>query len=129
MILPSQPPRHRFNQTKPSWVNPKKFLPPKLQNLFELGYWTEGNAWLPTGQHGITEDKELPKLSSRIPPEAASSEDQFDDATNGTASNEESSSDDAASRPSTDTAPTRMADESEDDSFATKVSIHRKCRG
>lgn len=89
-------------------------------------YWTDGNAWLPSGQHNLTEEKDLPKLSSRIPPEVASSEDQFDNATNGTASNEESSSDDAASRPSIDMPRTRMLEESEDeeDNFAVKVSMN-----
>lgn len=104
-------------------MNPKNFLPPKLQNLFELSYWSEGNTWLPSGQQNLGEDKELPKLSSRIPPETVSSEDQFDNTTNGTASNEESSSDDAASRLSIDMPQTRMAEESEDeDNFAVKVS-------
>ncbi len=109
-------------------MNPKNFLPAKLQNLFELCYWSEGNTWLPSGQHGPTEDKDLPKLSSRIPPETTSSEDQFDNATNGTASNEDSSSDDVASRPSIDMPRTRMVEESddEDNNFAIKVCTNYK---
>ncbi|RYP15060.1 hypothetical protein DL765_005954 [Monosporascus sp. GIB2] len=118
----SHPARHKFNSVKPAWVNPKKFLPAKLQNLFELCYFSEGGAWLPSGQNSLNEDKDLPKLSSRAPPETASSEDQFDNVTNGTASNEESSSDET-SRPSIEMPQTRMTEESddEDNNFAVKV--------
>ncbi|RYP90467.1 hypothetical protein DL770_003440 [Monosporascus sp. CRB-9-2] len=119
----SHPARHQFNRVKPAWVNPKHFLPAKLQNLFELCYFSEGGAWLPSGQNSLNEDKDLPKLSSRVPLETASSEDQFDNVTNGTASNEESSSDET-SRPSIEMPQTRMTEESddEDNNFAVKLS-------
>ncbi|KAI1502730.1 hypothetical protein F5X99DRAFT_417717 [Biscogniauxia marginata] len=113
-------PTYQFNRRRPAWVDPDKFLPSHLQNLFEMGYYTEGSSWLPTGMNGISEDKSYPKLSSRAIPESPSSEDHFDNATNGTASNEESSSDEAERR-SIESPQTRMNDESDEDDSPVKV--------
>ncbi|KAI5924835.1 hypothetical protein F4810DRAFT_96440 [Camillea tinctor] len=107
-------PAYQFNRKRPAWVDPSKFLPSHLQNLFEMGFCTEGSAWLPTGMNGVSDDKSYPKLSSRAIPESPSSEDHFDNATNGTASNEDSSSDEAERR-SIDTPQTRMNDESDEE--------------
>ncbi|KAI1492443.1 hypothetical protein F5X96DRAFT_626311 [Biscogniauxia mediterranea] len=118
-------PAYQFNRKRPAWVDPKKFLPSHLQNLFEMGFYTEGSAWLPTGMNGVSDDKSYPKLSSRAVPESPSSEDHFDNATNGTASNEESSSDEAERR-SIDTPQTRMNDESDEDGIPTVKYFERK---
>ncbi|KAI1096322.1 ubiquitin carboxyl-terminal hydrolase-like protein [Rostrohypoxylon terebratum] len=107
-------PTEQFCFKRPSWVDPGKFLPPDLQNLFEMCIYSETGSWLPTGNNGLGEDKDLPKLSLRIPPESPSSEDQFDHETNGTASNEESSSDETPQQ-STGQCNTRMVEESDDD--------------
>lgn len=90
--------------------------------MFDICYWTEGGAWLPTGQNSIPDDRVFPKLSSRLPPETASSEDQLDNGTNGTASNEETSSDEA-SRPSSDVPQTRMIDESDEEDSSPVVKV------
>ncbi|CAJ2509958.1 Uu.00g058580.m01.CDS01 [Anthostomella pinea] len=107
--------RHQFNHKRPVWVDTNRFLPAELQNLFAMGYFSENGTHLPTGFNTVSDDKEYPSLSSRAQPESPSSEDQDDNATNGTASNDDSSSDEV-SRPSTNTPPTRMNDESDDDS-------------
>ncbi|KAI0439249.1 hypothetical protein F4803DRAFT_52004 [Xylaria telfairii] len=99
---------------RPAWINPKAFLPAQFQNLFEMGICTENSSPIPTGSNSVSDDRDYPKLSSRIPAESPSSEDQFDDATNGTASNDDSSSDEAPRR-STDISLTRMNEESDDE--------------
>ncbi|KAI8635070.1 UCH-domain-containing protein [Xylariaceae sp. FL1651] len=122
--------QHQFNRRKPAWVDARTFLPPHLQNLFEIGICAETSSPIPTGNHSVTEDKDYPKLSSRIPVESPSSEDLLDNATNGTASNDESSSDEA-SRHSTEMPPTRMNEESdnEDNSLVVKSFTHRPKQG
>ncbi|KAI0840444.1 UCH-domain-containing protein [Hypoxylon sp. FL0890] len=120
------PVANQFCRKRPSWTDPGKFLPPELQNLFEMCIYSEAGAWLPTGMNGVNEDKEYPKLSLRIPPESTSSEDQLDNATNGTASNEESSSDEAPRR-SVGQALTRMNEESDEED--TSAFKHRSKYG
>ncbi|KAI1818744.1 UCH-domain-containing protein [Poronia punctata] len=114
---------------KPSWVDPDKFLPPNLQNLFDLCIYSETSSPMPTGTNAILDDRDYPKLSSRAPAPAPaqspSSEDQFDNATNGTASNDESSSDELPRR-SVDRSITRMNEESDEDSAPpVKSYTHR----
>ncbi|KAI1098207.1 UCH-domain-containing protein [Jackrogersella minutella] len=124
---PRNPPvRPQFCRKRPSWVDPGKFLPSQLQNLFDMCIYSETGTWLPTGMNGFGEDKEYPRLSLRNPPESPSSEDQYDNATNGTASNEESSSDEAPRR-SAGQSLTRMNDETdeEDSSPVVKSAPHR----
>ncbi|KAI1417572.1 UCH-domain-containing protein [Hypoxylon sp. FL1857] len=116
----------QFCRKRPSWVDAAKFLPPEFQNLFEMCIYSEPGAWLPTGMNGGHEDREYPKLSLRIPPESTSSEDQLDNATNGTASNEESSSDEGPRR-SAGHALTRMNEESDEEDTSTfKVCCKRR---
>ncbi|KAI1326360.1 ubiquitin carboxyl-terminal hydrolase-like protein [Xylariaceae sp. FL0255] len=116
----SRIPIHHFNHKKPAWMDPDSFLPPQLQNLFEIGICSENSSPIPTGTNVVADEKDYPKLSSRIAPESPSSEDQLDDATNGTASNDESSSDDSPPRPSIEMPPTRMTEESEDETMPTQ---------
>ncbi|KAI1363712.1 hypothetical protein F5Y08DRAFT_235342 [Xylaria arbuscula] len=120
---------------RPVWVNPKEFLPGQLQNLFEIGIFAEMSSVIPTGNNSVSEDREFPRLSSRIPPESPSSEDQLDDATNGSASNEDSDSDEAP-RNSIDNSVTRMNEESDDEdngppvkSFAHRPKNNRTGKG
>lgn len=95
-----------------------------MQNIFDLCFYSESGAWLPTAGNSINDDKVYPRLSERLPPESPSSEDLLDNVTNGTASNDDSSSDDARRR-STDQSVTRMNQESEeeDNPSAIKVSF------
>ncbi|XXH05045.1 3',5'-cyclic-nucleotide phosphodiesterase [Hypoxylon texense] len=122
------PATYLFSQKKPTWVDPDQYLPAEIQNIFDLCFYSESGAWLPTGANSINDDKEYPRLSERLPPESPSSEDILDNVTNGTASNEDSSSDDAHRR-SIDQSITRMNQESEEEdnnNVATKVSLNRQ---
>ena len=104
----------QIKNRRPAWINPEHFLPAQLQNLFEMGICTETSSPIPTGSNSVSEDRDYPKLSSRIPVESPSSGDQFDDATNGTASNDDSSSDEAPQQ-STEMPLTRMNEESDEE--------------
>ncbi|KAJ8118941.1 hypothetical protein ONZ43_g3891 [Nemania bipapillata] len=116
-------PKPQINKRRPAWINPEALLPPHFQNLFEMGICTETASPIPTGSNSVSEDRDYPKLSSRLPAESPFLEDQFDNATNGTASNDDSSSDDAP-RHSTEMPSTRMNEESDDEGFGppTKAS-------
>jgi ubiquitin carboxyl-terminal hydrolase 4/11 len=61
----------RFKTRRPTLLNSQSFLAPELQNLFDLSYFHEGNP-LPTGWNEVSEDANLPKLSDRLPKDAAS---------------------------------------------------------
>ncbi|KAF3021131.1 CSN-associated deubiquitinating enzyme Ubp12 [Neopestalotiopsis sp. 37M] len=112
---------HHFNQTSPSWMDSKEFLPGELQNMFELSYITESGSLLATGNNSVNESSDYPRLSSRIP-EPPASDDGGDSGTNGTISNDEESEDESSQQ----TAPTRMAEESEEEDPAPVVKIpHR----
>lgn len=107
---------------RPAWINPDTFLPPHFQNLFEMGICTETSSPIPTGNNSVSEDRDYPRLSSRVPAESHSDDDQFDNATNGTASNDENSSDEAP-RHSADMSLTRMNDESDDEENGQSVKV------
>ncbi|KAI4601803.1 CSN-associated deubiquitinating enzyme Ubp12 [Pestalotiopsis sp. 9143b] len=109
---------HQFNQSPPTWVDPKEFLPGELQNMFELSYITESGSLLATGNNSVNESSEYPKLSSRVPESAAS--DDGDSETNGTASHDEESQDES-SQQSPEMPPTRMADEESEEDEPTPV--------
>lgn len=122
----------QINKRRPAWINPKAFLPPQLQNLFEMGIFTETASPIPTGNNSVSDDRDYPKLSSRLPAESPFSEDQCD---NGTASNDDTSSDEAPRR-STEIALTRMNEESDDEengppikSFAHRPKAGRASKG
>jgi ubiquitin carboxyl-terminal hydrolase 4/11/15 len=114
--------RVQFNRRRPVWTDVKTFLRPQFQNLFEMGICTETSSPIPTGSHSVSDDRDYPRLSSRVPAESFSSEDQLDNATNGTASNDESSSDEA-SRRSAEMPPTRMNEESDDEGNGPAVKV------
>lgn len=116
----SRSPNGQINNRRPAWVNPKAFLPPRLQNLFDMGIFVETTSPIPTGSSSVSDERDYPKLSSRIPEESHLSEDQLDNATNGTASNDDSSSDEAPRR-STEIPFTRMNEESDDEDNESPV--------
>ena len=121
MLIAIRGPVQTHQKSAPAWVDPEEYLPPELQNLFSLSYFTEPNSFLASGMHSVSEDKEYPKLSSRVP-DTAASDDALDNATNGTASNEDSSSDEV-SRQSGDSPLTRMNDESDDEDVSPVVKV------
>lgn len=108
--------RSTKRQRRPRFVDPKHHLPGELQNLFQLGYFSEGKTVVPTGWISVDEHRKFPTLQSRAPePEVAEEEEsavQTDAADNLTS--EEDSEDDAHNKTSED-APTRMNEESSDD--------------
>ncbi|KAI0179967.1 ubiquitin carboxyl-terminal hydrolase-like protein [Hypoxylon sp. FL1284] len=119
------PARRQFSQKKPIWVRPDQYLPAELQNLFDICFFSEAGAWLPTGVNSVNDDKDYPRLSERLPAESPSSEDALDNATNGTASNEDSSSDDTRQR-STDHQFTRMNQESDEEDGSAVIKTYGK---
>ncbi|KXX75992.1 putative ubiquitin carboxyl-terminal hydrolase 12, partial [Madurella mycetomatis] len=107
----SSPLLRRFRQTRPKWVSPLEFLAPDLQNLFDLSYFEESDAAIPTGWQSTSEDGLLPKLSTRLPKPAASDiEMRSPGPLDGS---DESGSEESARLPTS--AVTRMADESSDE--------------
>ncbi|KAH7037886.1 uncharacterized protein B0I36DRAFT_72433 [Microdochium trichocladiopsis] len=121
--------KHVFNHARPSWIDPKKFLPAELQNLFEMSYFSENSARIPTGQQSIEDSKEYPRLSSRV---VVASPSSSDDATDNTAndnsvtdaaSNEDVSSDETLAN--TEGPSTRMTEESDEDEKAVKTLPQR----
>lgn len=103
-----------FNRKRPKWVNPLEFLEPELQNLFDLSYFAEPGAVIPTGWNTVQDENILPRLSSRQPKPAVSDVDmKSPEPLDGS---DESGSEVAAV--------TRMADESsEDDSDFPKTKV------
>ncbi|KAL2024662.1 hypothetical protein VTK56DRAFT_6863 [Thermocarpiscus australiensis] len=113
----SSPPLRRFRQTRPRWFDPGQFLPPKLQNLFDLSYFAEPDVIVPTGWHSTSEEGILPKLSNRQPKLAVS---DLEMRSPGALDGSDESSEESAQLPASSV--TRMADESsEDDSDFPKV--------
>ncbi|TGJ84517.1 hypothetical protein E0Z10_g4221 [Xylaria hypoxylon] len=123
------PPLTQIKNGRPAWINPNTFLPPHFQNLFEMGIFAETTSVIPTGNNTVADEKDYPRLSSRVPAESPSSEDQFDNATNGTASNDDSSSDEVPQR-SPESPLTRMNEESDDEDNGPPVKsmAHRPKR-
>lgn len=109
----------RKKQRRPRFVNPKHHLPGEMQNLFQLGYFTEGKSVIPTGWSTVDENRKFPTLSSREPqPEIVDEEESTaqDDAADNETS-EEDSEEDARNKLSED-APTRMNEESSEDELS-----------
>lgn len=122
--------KHVFNHTRPEWIDPKKFLPVELQNLFEMSYFSENSARVPTGQQSIEDSREYPRLSSRVVVASpTSSEDTAgnDNSTHDAASNEDVSSDETLAN--TEGPATRMTEESDDDDRAVKTLPQRPKSG
>ncbi|GKT73411.1 ubiquitin carboxyl-terminal hydrolase [Colletotrichum tofieldiae] len=102
----------QFSARRPKWANPKEYLQPELQNLFDLGYFAETNdSGLPTGWHSVDDNKTFRPLSSRAPETEQDSNSQ--DSTNGADSERDSVSE--SQSPQSVEEQTRMADESEED--------------
>jgi ubiquitin carboxyl-terminal hydrolase 4/11 len=114
----------RFNTKRPRWTSTDEFLPPQLQNLFELCFFQE-EGWIPTGWHAVDGSRNFEKLSSRVPEEPS----PVDHDTPGTWTNgatDEESGEEAATQASNQT---RMADESsEEDASPQPIKVSETCR-
>lgn len=64
---PSNNRKRKFRSRRPKWVDPKEYLDPGFQNLFELSYFPGTKELVPVGWNSVDEDKDYPKLSSRDP--------------------------------------------------------------
>ncbi|PQE19062.1 ubiquitin carboxyl-terminal hydrolase protein [Rutstroemia sp. NJR-2017a BBW] len=71
----SRPPMTSFNSRRPTFLDPKVYVPPALQNLFELCYFTTKEP-VPTGWSIVDDDKAYPTLASRNPPEPESNDEE-----------------------------------------------------
>ncbi|KAI8248309.1 putative zinc protease mug138 [Colletotrichum sp. SAR 10_98] len=104
----------QFNTTRPKWVNSSAYLPPQLQNLFELGFFNEnGDSPLPTGWNSVDDNKNFRTLASRAP-ETTPEADSNSPGSSHTADSEHESVSEEQSPQSVEEQ-TRMADESEED--------------
>ncbi|KAK1595294.1 ubiquitin carboxyl-terminal hydrolase [Colletotrichum navitas] len=116
----------QFNTRRPKWTNPKEFLQPQLQSLFDLGYFAETNdSGLPTGWHSVDDNKSFRPLSSRAP--EAEQDPNSPDSTNAADSEHDSVSDEQSPRSVEEQ--TRMADESEEDEEPVRVIKPNRGRG
>ncbi|KAL2164269.1 hypothetical protein VTH06DRAFT_3485 [Thermothelomyces fergusii] len=114
----------RFNKRRPKWVNPVEFLDPELQNLFDMSYFSESGATVPTGWGSTTDDGVLPRLSSRLPRVAASDVEMQSPAT--LDGSDESGSEESGRVPAA--VITRMAEESSDEDldFTRHKNFHSR---
>lgn len=105
----------QFNTRRPKWVDSKSYLPPQLQNLFELSYFPEntGDSPLPTGWNTVDDNKNFRTLSSRAPETPTEQDPTSPGSTNAADSEHESVSEEQS--PQSVEEQTRMADESEED--------------
>jgi hypothetical protein len=100
----------KFKTQRPKFVDPREFLDPCFQGLFNLYYFTDSDYSVPSGWQSVQDNTQLPALSTRQPEPAASDVDMNSPAT--WDGSEDSGSDEIPdSQPSTTT---RMADESSD---------------
>ena len=62
----SAPANQQQESTLPRVLRPGSFVPPELQNLFEMKYFA-GGEMVPTGWSSLDENKNYPTISSRMP--------------------------------------------------------------
>lgn len=117
-----------FNTEAPKFTNPKSFLSPELQNLFDLCYFkNDSDGPVPTGWSSVDNTRTLPKLADRIPESNvkdgdAPSPDSSNSASAGSGNEESGEEEDTTPESSQ----TRMNEESseEDAQPATKVRFY-----
>jgi ubiquitin carboxyl-terminal hydrolase 4/11 len=111
--------KRKFRSHRPTWVDPKVYLKPELQNMFDLSYFTGTKELVPVGWGSVDEDKEYPKLSSRDPRllNYMDEDETLHDGlsmVNGRIPSDDNSDADEEDAPQL-VGPTRMADESSDE--------------
>lgn len=110
----------KFPNRRPKFVDPKEFLDPQLQNLFELCYFTENENNIPSGWQTVQDSTQLPKLSSRLPRPVVSDVEMNSPTATWDGSEDSGSDEIPDSQPSTTT---RMVDESSDDSDLPSANV------
>lgn len=104
-----------FNKTKPAFANPDGFLDPRLQNLFDLCYFTDSSdGTVPTGWSQVDSSRSLPKLTDRLPQTSVEDDQPSPESWGSMASGNEESSNDEDQK--SDLPQTRMLEESSEDS-------------
>lgn len=63
----SEFPLKKFRTRRPKFLNPKEYLRPELQNMFDMSYFTENNDLIPSGWSAVNEERVLPNLVERDP--------------------------------------------------------------
>ncbi|KAI3544133.1 ubiquitin carboxyl-terminal hydrolase [Colletotrichum abscissum] len=122
-----RPTLKQFNVRRPKWASPKEYLPPHLQNLFELSFFGESNDYgLPVGWNTVDDNKNFRLLSSRAP-ELPNEDSNSPGSTNGADSEHESVSEETT--PQSVEEQTRMADESEEDEPVRVIKPMNRGRG
>ncbi|KAI9731265.1 MAG: CSN-associated deubiquitinating enzyme Ubp12 [Claussenomyces sp. TS43310] len=121
----SQSQKRKLGSRRPKWADPKEYLRPEFQNLFDLSYYSGTKELVPVGWNVVDEDKEFSSLSSREPHQTVEDpEDSSSESNQGTGL-ETSTNDnevDVFPQPSN----TRMNEESSDeDEIAHSVSVPR----
>lgn len=118
---PSKVLKH-FNKVRPSFMDPEGFLDPRLQNLFDLSYFTDGSdGAVPTGWSQVDNNRLLPKLSDRMPQIEEENEPSPESWGSTASGNEESSNDEEQKA---EISQTRMLEESsEEDESPARVSL------
>lgn len=103
-----------FNKTRPAFVNSDGFLDPRLQNLFDLSYFTDGSdGSVPTGWSQVDQSRILPRLRDRMPRPSVEDDQPSPESWGSTTSGPEESSNDEGQK--SDVAQTRMLDESSEE--------------
>ncbi|KAF6830187.1 ubiquitin carboxyl-terminal hydrolase, partial [Colletotrichum plurivorum] len=120
-----RPSLRQFNTRRPKWVDSKEYLPPQLQNLFELSYFPESSdGSLPTGWNSVEDNRTFRTLASRAPEPATEQDTNSPGSTNSADSEHESAVEDMPSPPTIEEQ-TRMADESEEDEPVQRIKTNR----
>ncbi|TID02047.1 putative ubiquitin carboxyl-terminal hydrolase 12 [Colletotrichum higginsianum] len=116
----------QFNTRRPKWTDPKEYLQPELQNLFDLSYFAEGNdSGPPTGWSSVDDSRTFRPLSSRAPETEQDS--NSPGSTNGADSERDSASE--TQSPLSVEEQTRMAEESEEEDGPVRVIKPTRGRG
>jgi len=111
---------YKATNRRPKFVDPTRYLNPALQNMFVLGYMSNGKEMIPTGWNSVDEDKTYPTLSSRSP---QLPQEVDDNSSNGSEASEQNSSESSEdTRFPNNHFATRMNEESDEDEPEVKVS-------
>jgi ubiquitin carboxyl-terminal hydrolase 4/11/15 len=100
MLIYFSRPVGSFNLRRPAFIDPKVYVPPALQNLFEPCYFSTKEP-VPTGWSNVDDDRAYPTLASRNPPEPESNDEESSygsEARNSRAGSEDSRSSNSSSK-------------------------------
>ena len=114
----------QFKQQRPKWIDPSVYLDSAFQNVFEMSYFRDSGAVVPTGWSNVNEENILPRLSSRLPRPAPSDTEMrspgaWENSDDGSLNGEDSSPTESHGASSV----TRMADESSEEDDLARVKV------